>query len=66
MSKGNKGNQPRRESEAEAKRAFRTLAYIQRTFKQHLHKYSYITALKLRLEQRCAIYDAQRSPIVYS
>jgi hypothetical protein len=69
MSKGNKGSQPERELEAEAKRALRISGYIQRDLKQHLHRDSYITALNQCLEKRCAIYvlcaTSDEAPMVH-
>jgi hypothetical protein len=63
MSKGNKGIQPERKLETEAKQALRTSLYIQSTLKRNLLKISevYTLLINLCLEKRWIVYYAARA-----
>jgi hypothetical protein len=56
MSKGNKGRQPERDLEAEAKQALRTSLYIQSTLKRNLYWEFYNVLLNLCLEKQWIMY----------
>ncbi len=58
MSKGNKGIQPERELETEAKQALRTSLYIQSTLKRNLLSEVYTLLISLCLEKRWIVYYA--------
>jgi hypothetical protein len=56
ISKGNKGNQPERKLEAEAKQALRTSHYIQSSLKHNLDKEFYNLLISLCIEKRWITY----------
>jgi hypothetical protein len=62
MSKGNKGNKPEHELEAEAKQALRTSLYkvYREYFEAQFTSYTLLITISLCFEKRCVMYQAAR------